>query len=557
MLLEAIEVTTPDRLVITPYTYSGQDPYDNQYNFTFARNGVVQYFNRGFGANSDDRGSASGNSSYPEAGIGDSGTVIIRFYKAYGIDTPSSLNGNSNSSVEIELLNDHSFNLLQGISLYAFPSPIFSLNGCKIQLLNSFNTIITESSVIDVNTMIDTNNYKKMNYIFFGDASSSIAYDTTIDSFYSALDDYYFNGVFLSKIGLFGILDSNIYNENLSINFIAPTRYDLVDTSSYSSFQYVNIIRNSLNSVYSNLPGKIYVDSVQLWNDNINLISSNISDIKYYNSGGIEIPADNSNNSISGLNTLFTPEEHGEIWIYTVDTKTVRKYENGAWVDISSSVTQTNTFTLTDDVMCDFLVVGGGGSCGNSRGPDTDAANNGAGGAGGLHYYTNKKLPYGSYTVHVGSGGDNNDGEHSYMAHNTNPIWFNDVQLRSSDYALVGEGGGRGGNAGEVGSRNGRTGSGGGGGQNSSGGSASTTTNTGDYHPGSTNSGGEHSAGGGGGGAGSAPGTYEGGGGVVSSITGEFLVYGQGGTGASRGYRKNNSGPAGYNTIHIFRSRSL
>ena len=62
-----------------------------------------------------------------------------------------------------------------------------------------------------------------------------------------------------------------------------------------------------------------------------------------------------------------------------------------------SATTKDYTFTTTEALSCDVLVIGGGG-----QGGCTDA---GAGGAGGLVFILNKSFTSGTYTINVGSGG--------------------------------------------------------------------------------------------------------------------------------------------------------
>ena len=62
-----------------------------------------------------------------------------------------------------------------------------------------------------------------------------------------------------------------------------------------------------------------------------------------------------------------------------------------------SATTKDYTFTTTEALSCDVLIVGGGG-----QGGCTDA---GAGGAGGLVFILNKSFTSGTYTINVGSGG--------------------------------------------------------------------------------------------------------------------------------------------------------
>jgi hypothetical protein len=62
-----------------------------------------------------------------------------------------------------------------------------------------------------------------------------------------------------------------------------------------------------------------------------------------------------------------------------------------------SASTKDYTFTTTEALSCDILVVGGGGQGGCTDG--------GGGGAGGFVFVTNKLFTTGTYTINVGSGG--------------------------------------------------------------------------------------------------------------------------------------------------------
>jgi len=62
-----------------------------------------------------------------------------------------------------------------------------------------------------------------------------------------------------------------------------------------------------------------------------------------------------------------------------------------------SGATKDYTFTTTEALSCDILVVGGGGQGGCTDG--------GGGGAGGFVFVTNKLFTTGTYTINVGSGG--------------------------------------------------------------------------------------------------------------------------------------------------------
>jgi hypothetical protein len=83
------------------------------------------------------------------------------------------------------------------------------------------------------------------------------------------------------------------------------------------------------------------------------------------------------------------------LYIYTVDTA-------------------NKTFTATQNIDCDILIVAGGGAGGRNRFPSGRAG--GGGGAGGLIYLQNQNISAGSYNITVGNGGNidvggNNSGE--------------------------------------------------------------------------------------------------------------------------------------------------
>ena len=77
-----------------------------------------------------------------------------------------------------------------------------------------------------------------------------------------------------------------------------------------------------------------------------------------------------------------------------------------------SGATKDYTFTTTEVLNCDILIIGGGGSGGGGYG-----GTGGGGGAGGIIYYTSYNIQVGTYTVNVGKGanarttyGDGNNG---------------------------------------------------------------------------------------------------------------------------------------------------
>ena len=62
-----------------------------------------------------------------------------------------------------------------------------------------------------------------------------------------------------------------------------------------------------------------------------------------------------------------------------------------------SAATKDYSFTTTEALSCDILIVGGGGSGGSGTGP--------GGGGGGISYYTNFNISSTNFTINVGSGG--------------------------------------------------------------------------------------------------------------------------------------------------------
>jgi hypothetical protein len=194
--------------------------------------------------------------------------------------------------------------------------------------------------------------------------------------------------------------------------------------------------------------------------------------------------------------------------------------------------TGANTFTPSQSLTVDSLVVAGGGAGGSDP---AGGQGGGGGGAGGVLYTTGSSVTAQAYTVTVGTGGTStvtNGGTGN-----------NGVNSSISILALTATGGGGGANTGAAGVNGANGGSGGGA---SALGSVSSTGGTG--VGGQGNAGGNctvggavtNPGGGGGGGAGAAGTTYTaaddvggpGGDGVSNSITGCAIYYGGGGGGA-------------------------
>ena len=93
----------------------------------------------------------------------------------------------------------------------------------------------------------------------------------------------------------------------------------------------------------------------------------------------------------------------------------------------------TNTFTVSTPITADILVVAGGGGGGG-------AISRGAGGAGGLRWFTGQSLVAGSYTCEVGDGGANGGNTDRSGASGDNSRF-----LLSGTIDIIADGGGHGG----------------------------------------------------------------------------------------------------------------
>jgi hypothetical protein len=199
----------------------------------------------------------------------------------------------------------------------------------------------------------------------------------------------------------------------------------------------------------------------------------------------------------------------------------------------------TGTFTPTQSLTADMLVVAGGGGGGDYVG--------GGGGGGGLLSFTSQSLTATSYTCTVGAGGAAGSGYNSGTG-----ALGTDSQFGALTLVKGGGGGGNYVNAGGGGTGIAGTtgGSGGGGGGGSSAGGAGGSPTTSQGFAGGAGRGGDFAGGGGGGAAtvGTAsPAAYTGGAGgagLASSINGTSTYYGGGGGGAS-GVTLANAGAGG------------
>jgi hypothetical protein len=199
----------------------------------------------------------------------------------------------------------------------------------------------------------------------------------------------------------------------------------------------------------------------------------------------------------------------------------------------------TGTFTPTQSLTADMLVVAGGGGGGDYVG--------GGGGAGGVLSFTSQSLTATSYTCTVGAGGAAGSGYNSGTG-----ALGTDSQFGALTLVKGGGGGGNYVNAGGGGTgiagATGGSGGGGGGGSSAGGAGGSPTTSQG--FAGGAGRGGDFAGGGGGGAAAvgtASPAAYTGGAGgagLASSINGTSTYYGGGGGGAS-GVTLANAGAGG------------
>jgi hypothetical protein len=190
-----------------------------------------------------------------------------------------------------------------------------------------------------------------------------------------------------------------------------------------------------------------------------------------------------------------------------------------------TAITKSYTFTITQNILCDILIVGGGGGGGYSY-------VGGGGGGGGYVYLENVNLPSGNYTVNVGAGG-------SLTTSGWGGNGGNSSITGMINYTAIGGGGGAGGSAnGTITGIGNNGGSGGGGSYRNLGGVSAaggtsiqfSTYGYGNGGNGNGYGGGSQYGGGGGGASGITNGTSPAGNnGLSNSITGTTIIYAGGG----------------------------
>jgi hypothetical protein len=374
-------------------------------------------------------------------------------------------------------------------------------------------------------------------------------------------------------IGLGEYYTSNVIGNYSNVNFVENfTNYidnDIINTSNYvlyrtnileltatsNNINISNYVRSTSNTLvnYNNLTNKLVQGNGILIQEGTNIISTiqnwtNISsnDIYYNSFGNVGIgvtPASKlhiydeknenaklivQNNIINSLD-IDTQPQVPSIQIPGV----IDKYLKFTYTtDTYGLLGQTQyTFTIPDNVLCDILIIGGGGAGGYSL-------FGGGGGAGGYVYLANVTLSPDTYIINVGKGGSAiiGNGENGYNS---------SLENSANVITALGGGGGAGGSAGGS-VQNGRGsdgGSGGGGSVNNllglsvyTSGGNSTQNSIYGYGNGGNGNGflSTSNIGGGGGGASGAALSGTGANGFENSITGVPLYYaGGGGAGTS------------------------
>ena len=232
------------------------------------------------------------------------------------------------------------------------------------------------------------------------------------------------------------------------------------------------------------------------------------------------ITNDTDNTTIKNLSPN-NPAWIGGERIKTLTSTGGTKTTSGLYVIHTFTTVGSHTFTISDNVTVDYLVVAGGGSGGSGRG--------GGGGAGGVQTGATT-LAAGSYNITVGAGGAR---AYANSAGNNGGS--------SSIGSITATGGGGGGGWGSVNGKSGGSGGGGGGRGESSqatgnGGASEGGGGEGGGGEGVGGDGGGGECGGGGGGGGASASGKDGAIGISSSLTGITKYYaGGGGGGADAG----------------------
>ena len=410
--------------------------------------------------------------------------------------------------------------------------------------------LIEDGSTVGTDWHIINNNGA---FKIYNNCSGEVLF-SILDNGYIGLGEYYSSN----------ILD-NYSNINIVDNFTNYIDTDIINTSNYifnitnilkttASSNYINIsnyVRSTSNTLvnYNNLTNKLVQGEGILIQEGTNIISAvqkwiNVgSNDIYYNSignVGIGIVPTNKlhiydeknentklilqNNIINSLDIDTLPQVSSIYIPGSIDKYLKFTYTS----DTYGFIGQTQyTFTIPDNVLCDILIIGGGGAGGYSL-------LGGGGGAGGYVYLSNVTLTADSYIIKVGKGGissigNGENGYNSSLENSTNLI------------TALGGGGGAGGSTQD--GRGGDGGSGGGGSINNllgahvlTNGGNSTQNSIYGYGNGGQGYGYSSSSniGGGGGGAGGSAISGIGATGLQNSITGIPIYYaGGGGAGTS------------------------
>ena len=222
---------------------------------------------------------------------------------------------------------------------------------------------------------------------------------------------------------------------------------------------YVSRLNTALNTSVDNTSNYVLSTSNYL-DDRIRTRWTNVSSGIYYNTLNVGI---GTTNPISKLHiyddttniTNLTIQNKKIFPTITVEgttgaeiSETIDRYISFPYS--GSGATMSYSFTTTEQLSCDVLVVGGGGGGGSRHA--------GGGGAGAVIYLTNQIFSSGSYSVVVGSGGTGASTMGQGNRGNDSSVSFNSTTI------YLAKGGGAGYHDGGTGNSNKDGGSGGGGG---------------------------------------------------------------------------------------------
>jgi len=410
------------------------------------------------------------------------------------------------------------------------------------------DNLIEDGSTVGTDWHIINNNGA---FKIYNNCSGEVLF-SILDNGYIGLGEYYSSNILdnYSNINIVDNFTNYIDNDIINTsNYIFNINNILKTTASSNDINISNYVRSTSNTLvnYNNLTNKLVQGEGILIQEGTNIISAvhwtNVgSNNIYYNSiGNVGIgivPTDKlhiydeknentklilQNNIINSLDIDTLPPVSSINIPGSIDKYMKFTYTS----DTYGFIGQTQyTFTIPDNVLCDILIIGGGGAGGYSL-------LGGGGGAGGYVYLSNVTLTADYYIIKVGKGGistigNGENGYNSSLENSTNLI------------TALGGGGGAGGSTQD--GRGGDGGSGGGGSINNllgahvlTNGGNSTQNSIYGYGNGGNGNGYSSSSNiGGGGGAGGSAMSGIGAIGLQNSITGIPIYYaGGGGAGTS------------------------